>query len=91
MTFVVYGTAACANCKALVSMAKARGIEPVYHLIDSDPALYDQFRELADLNFGLGATVQLPFVVVTGKDVSSVHTGIQGGMEALKFYQSIKE
>ena len=91
MTFVVYGTAACANCKALVSMAKARGIEPVYHLIDSDPTLYDQFRELADLNFGTGAAVQLPFVVITGKDVSSVHTGMQGGMEALKFYQSIKE
>lgn len=91
MHLTIYGTAACANCKALVSMTKARGIEPVYHLIDSDPTLYDQFRELVDLNFGLGATVQLPFVVITGEDVSSVHTGMQGGMEALKFYQSIKE
>ena len=91
MKLTIYGTASCANCKAFLSMAKARGFDPSYVLIDSDPALYDQFREIADLNYGVGSPVSLPLVVLEADQVGAVTAGLQGGLSTLTLAQSIKE
>lgn len=91
MKLTIYGTASCANCKAFLSMAKARGFDPHYVLIDSDPALYDQFREIADRTYGLGATVSLPMVVLESDQCGAVTTGLQGSLSTLTLAQSIKE
>lgn len=75
----VYGTTTCANCKAFLSMAKAKGHDPVYHLIDQDEAAKAAYENLA-----MGHRA-LP-LVVRETDTSKIITqGLQAAISLLQF------
>lgn len=79
MDMTIYGTSTCAQCKTFLSMAKARGIEPQYVLIDQDDAARATYETLA-----MGHRA-LPLVVVK-KDTAQVITqGLQAAISLLKF------
>ena len=76
---VIYGTAACANCKTLLSMARSQGLEPGYHGIDQDVSALTALKHLVG-----GERTELPVAVLDKAGAPTVARGLAAGLALLK-------
>lgn len=91
MKLTIFGTNACANCKTILSMAKAKGLDPEYTLIDSSEEVEARFRATVESFYGDGASIQLPLVLVTDEQIEVAFMGLKEGINGLTFAKQVQE